>query len=80
MTHGPYSKIRHPVYTATLIYSSALGLVTSNYLIAAMFFLPMATLVAQRIGQEEQMMIDQFGDEYQQYMKRTNRLLPRIWK
>ncbi len=78
ITHGPYSKIRHPVYTATLIYSAAMATITANYVLGALFFVPMATLVFQRMGREEQMMIDQFGDEYRTYMQRTGRLLPRL--
>ncbi len=78
VTHGPYRKIRHPVYTATLIYSIALATITANYFLGTMFIVPMATLVAQRLGPEEQMMIDQFGDEYREYATRTGRLLPRL--
>ncbi len=75
---GPYSKVRHPIYTATLIYAAAMGVITANYLLAAMFFVPMALLIGCRMGREEQMMIDQFGDEYRRYMQRTGRLLPRL--
>lgn len=76
VTQGPYGRIRHPIYTATLIYSAALATITANYVLGAMFFLPMAALVAQRLGREEQMMLDEFGDEYRAYMERTGRLLP----
>jgi protein-S-isoprenylcysteine O-methyltransferase Ste14 len=31
-----------------------------------------------RVPHEEQMMIDQFGEEYQAYMQRTGRILPRL--
>ncbi len=78
VSHGPYSRIRHPIYTATLIYAAALGTITANYLLGSMIFIPMVTLVAERLGREEQMMIDQFGDAYRQYMQRTGRLLPRL--
>jgi len=30
----------------------------------------------RRIPSEEKMMIDQFGDEYLEYMRRTGRLIP----
>jgi protein-S-isoprenylcysteine O-methyltransferase Ste14 len=32
-----------------------------------------------RVGQEEKMMLDSFGDEYRAYMKRTARLIPGIY-
>jgi protein-S-isoprenylcysteine O-methyltransferase Ste14 len=31
-----------------------------------------------RVSDEEQMLIDQFGDEYRAYMRRTGRLVPRF--
>ena len=31
---------------------------------------------AARVPKEEQMMLEQFGDEYRDYMKRTGRYLP----
>jgi hypothetical protein len=34
--------------------------------------------VTSRIGFEEQLMLEYFGNHYREYMKRTGRLLPRI--
>ncbi len=31
-----------------------------------------------RLPKEEEKLIERFGDEYREYMKRTGRLLPRI--
>jgi protein-S-isoprenylcysteine O-methyltransferase Ste14 len=31
-----------------------------------------------RVADEEQMLIDQFGDEYRAYMRRTGRLIPKF--
>ena len=78
VTSGPYRYVRHPIYTATLFYAAAMGVITANYLLAAAFFLPMLTLIIERLPREEQMMLDAFGDEYRTYMRRTGRLLPRI--
>lgn len=76
---GPYRYVRHPIYSATLCYAAAMGVITANYVLAAAFFLPMLTLVVERIPREEQMMLDAFGDEYRAYMRVTGRLLPR-WR
>ena len=34
-------------------------------------------ILVARVPREEQMMLDQFGDEYREYMKRTGRFLPK---
>lgn len=78
ITHGPYRWVRHPIYTATLIYSAALSLITANYVLTAMIFLPMAVLIGTRLPREERMMLDHFGDQYRAYMRRTGRLIPRL--
>lgn len=78
VTSGPYRYVRHPIYTATLIYAAAMGVITANYVLAAAFFVPMLTLVVERLPREEAMMLDAFGDQYRRYMQSTGRLLPRI--
>jgi protein-S-isoprenylcysteine O-methyltransferase Ste14 len=74
---GPYSRIRHPMYTAFLGWAASLGLVAANW---AAVFLPLcaAVVLVARIPREERMMLGQFGDEYRDYMKRTGRLLPKL--
>jgi protein-S-isoprenylcysteine O-methyltransferase Ste14 len=34
--------------------------------------------VASRIGFEESLMLEYFGDQYREYMKKTGQLLPRL--
>jgi protein-S-isoprenylcysteine O-methyltransferase Ste14 len=38
-----------------------------------------AVLLALRVGAEEKMMAQQFGDEYAAYTARTKRLVPGVW-
>jgi protein-S-isoprenylcysteine O-methyltransferase Ste14 len=75
IAEGPYARIRHPMYSAILGWMVGLGLVAGNWIPLAF-----AALVGLnfnlRIRGEEQMMLQQFGDEYLAYMKRTGRLLP----
>ncbi len=79
VTSGPYRRVRHPIYTATLMYAAAMGLITANYLLAALFVVPIAVLVMLRVGREEALMTGAFGDEYRTYMNRTGRLIPK-WR
>ncbi len=74
---GPYRWVRHPMYTA--IFGSALAsfLVSANWVIG-MTGLGMSIVVASRVDKEEALMIEEFGDQYRAYMRRTGRFLPRI--
>ena len=78
VTSGPYQFIRHPIYTAFLLILGPTLLISANWLIG-LAWLGMTTLeIASRIGFEEALMLEYFGDRYREYMKRTGRLLPRI--
>ena len=75
ITHGPYARIRHPIYSAIVGWLVSLGLVAANWITLALAALA-ALHFLLRIQGEEKMMLQQFGDEYRAYMKRTGRLLP----
>jgi len=75
ITAGPYARIRHPMYSAILGWMMSLGLVAANW-IPFVFAALSALNFILRIQPEEEMMLQQFGDEYRAYMKRTRRLLP----
>ena len=72
---GPYARIRHPMYSAILGWMMSLGLVAANWTPFAFAALGALNFIL-RIQGEEKMMLQQFGDEYREYMKRTGRLLP----
>jgi protein-S-isoprenylcysteine O-methyltransferase Ste14 len=75
VTTGPYSRVRHPLYTAMLGYGTSLALVTANWVFVVLAVAMIAGLFA-RVPREEQMMIEQFGEEYKAYMQRTGRFFP----
>ncbi len=75
VTTGPYSRIRHPLYTAMMGYGASLALVTANWIFIAFVVLMIGGLFA-RVPREEQMMIGEFGEEYRAYMQRTGRFWP----
>jgi protein-S-isoprenylcysteine O-methyltransferase Ste14 len=54
----------------------SLALVTANWVFVFMVALT-AVMMVSRTPKEEQMMIEQFGDEYCTYMQRTGRFFPR---
>lgn len=76
VTTGPYSRVRHPIYLALILFMTSITLVAANWLLIA-FLTISATDLALRIPKEEQMMIEEFGDEFEAYMQRTGKLLPK---
>lgn len=77
ITSGPYRYVRHPMYLGIFVYTFGLMMISLDLLV--MLFFAFSILVNYlRIPREEQMLIDEFGDEYLDYMKRSGRLLPRF--
>jgi len=77
VTSGLYGFVRHPIYLGAFIFLAAQALVAANLLI----LLPTLVLLAvlyKSIVEEETMLIDRFGDQYREYMKRTARFIPRF--
>lgn len=79
ITHGVYRRIRHPMYTAFFLYSIGQALVIPNWVVGPSSLVPFTILFACRVGSEERMMVEQFGDEYTAYVTRSKRLVPGIW-
>jgi protein-S-isoprenylcysteine O-methyltransferase Ste14 len=73
---GPYRYIRHPSYSGALLTLLGFGLALGNWagLAAALFCLGSA--YGYRIPVEEAALASVLGDAYEQYMKRTQRLVP----
>ena len=79
VTEGIYRRIRHPMYLSLLIFAGGQTLALPNYVAGPAALVAMLVLVAFRLRAEERMMIEEFGDEYKAYRKRTNRLIPGLW-
>jgi protein-S-isoprenylcysteine O-methyltransferase Ste14 len=57
----------------------AQALLLPNWIAGPAGLVGFGTLFLFRVGREEQMMLDSFGDEYRAYMKRTARLIPGVY-
>ena len=77
VTSGPYRWVRHPLYTVGSSMFVAFGMMADNWFIAGLGVLTFI-MMAIRTPQEEANLIEKFGDEYLDYMKRTGRFLPRL--
>jgi len=79
ITQGIYRRIRHPMYSALVLYGAAHALVIPNWVAGPSNLVAFVVLFALRVHAEERMMLEQFGDEYTAYMARTKRLVPGVW-
>jgi len=76
VTHGVYRRVRHPMYSALLLYSLGQALAVPNWIAGPSYLVVMVLLIALRLGPEERMMRETFGKEYEEYAERTKRLVP----
>ncbi|MHA2386630.1 MAG: methyltransferase family protein [Candidatus Thorarchaeota archaeon] len=77
ITTGPYGRVRHPIYASAIYFLGALVIVSDNFLFLILLILIIPGIF-RRIKKEEEMMMDQFGEEYLDYMKRTGRIFPKV--
>ena len=75
---GPYRYVRHPFYLSFLLGLTGVGLAMANW-----FFLvglvPFGFIVA-RTRIEEAKLVERFGVEYEDYMRRVGRFFPRFMR
>jgi protein-S-isoprenylcysteine O-methyltransferase Ste14 len=80
VTTGPYSRIRHPMYTFFYIFVISTALISANLFVGFFGIGVWTLLYVVRINDEEEMLIEEFGEEYEKYITRTGRLFPRFRK
>lgn len=79
ITHGLYGYVRHPMYTAFWLWALAQALLLPNWVAGLSGFIGFGILFFTRVGREERMMLDAFGDAYRAYAARTKRVIPGIY-
>ena len=79
VTNGVYRRVRHPMYSAFWLWALAQALLLPNWIAGPAGLIGFGTLFFLRVGREEALMTETFGDEYRRYMARTARILPGIY-
>ena len=79
VTHGIYERLRHPMYAAFWLWAVAQALLLPNWIAGFAGLVGFGTLFFGRVGYEERMMLETFGEEYRAYMGRTKRVVPGIY-
>ena len=76
---GLYKSLRHPGYLGQLIIFTGISTSLSNWLSILLMIIPVLLGYIYRIHVEERFMIEQMGQVYIDYQKRTKKLIPRIY-
>lgn len=79
VTSGPYRWVRHPSYLGAFMAIIGCAVFLNAPWATVIAALSMTIAYYLRIGVEEKMLIEYFGPQYQEYIKRSKRIIPFIW-
>lgn len=78
ISSGPYSVIRHPMYTGVIPMYLAIPIALGSY-VALLFYAPVIIIIVLRIFDEERLLSRDLPG-YSEYMKKVKyRLIPGVW-
>jgi len=78
ISDGPYSLIRHPMYTAALSISLGLAFLIQSGAFIGVFFIYLA-LITPLIVMEENVLRKTYDEQYRVYQQKTRKLIPFIY-
>jgi protein-S-isoprenylcysteine O-methyltransferase Ste14 len=78
ITRGIYGIIRHPMYASQWIFSIATPLLLQNWIAGFLNLLVFIPFYLLRVQAEDQMMLEQFGDQYRSYVQKVGGLFPKF--
>ena len=78
VTTGVYAVLRHPIYAAVWLSMIAQALLLNNWIAGLAGIATFLPVYLVRVPKEERMMVEQFGQEYQDYMRRVGGIIPKI--
>ncbi|HEU4620511.1 MAG TPA: isoprenylcysteine carboxylmethyltransferase family protein [Gammaproteobacteria bacterium] len=74
VTTGPYKHVRHPIYTGILLALVGSALVLGAWYAGVVAIFAVYFFFSAR--SEETVLLEQFGEPYREYMRRTKMLIP----
>jgi protein-S-isoprenylcysteine O-methyltransferase Ste14 len=76
---GLYKIIRHPGYLGQLIIFLGISVCLSNWISVLLMIIPVLSGYLNRINVEERFMVEELGQKYIDYRRRTKRLIPYVY-
>jgi protein-S-isoprenylcysteine O-methyltransferase Ste14 len=74
---GPYTRIRHPIYTGILLALAGTGLAVGRYRALVAFAIILLSLI-WKSKREEALLANQFGAAFEEHRRRTGFFLPKF--
>ena len=77
VTEGIYSKVRHPFYLSLLILFGGITIISWN-IYGLLFYILLLISIRIRIIKEENELVTKFKEKYENYIKETPMLIPKL--
>ncbi|MBI4063716.1 MAG: isoprenylcysteine carboxylmethyltransferase family protein [Elusimicrobia bacterium] len=77
--YGPYRLVRHPLYFGVLLGILGMPLLAHSWLALLIFSFPIGFVYGLRLLKEDRFLMDNMGEPYRIYARRTARLIPFVW-
>ena len=78
VTDGLYRYVRHPMYSSFWLWALSQAFLLPNWVAGFAGLVGVAVMYFSRLGKEERMMREAFGEAYDAYCARTGRIFPKI--
>lgn len=78
-TDGIYKNIRHPSYLGLALICLGLSIGTNSLVSLFIINIPIFLAIHYRIHVEENMLIQEFGETYREYIINTHRMIPKLY-
>jgi protein-S-isoprenylcysteine O-methyltransferase Ste14 len=78
ITRGIYAQIRHPMYASQWLWVIAQPLLLQNWVAGFINLLVFTPFYILRVRAEEQLMLEQFGEQYRSYMQKVGAVVPKF--
>jgi protein-S-isoprenylcysteine O-methyltransferase Ste14 len=79
VTYGPYAKIRHPFYTSFILglIAGCIAFPHPFIILLSLYKIVMLNITAAK--EERKLSASTYGKEYQEYMKKSGRFIPKVF-
>ncbi len=78
-TEGMYKYLRHPSYLGLVLVCLGLAIAMNSMVSLVVVTIPVVLALNYRMKTEEDVLMRQFGAAYQEYRKKTDKIIPKIY-